>query len=119
MTKQYFLLLIILTAYQTGFANKIFVKDIQQLKFANDNAKAGDTIVMKNGNWKDAAMVITCEGTAQAPVLIMAEKDGQVKLTGNSSLQIGGKYLVIQGLNFTDGHSPLDNVIAFKVKGKL
>ena len=95
------------------------VTDSFDLESANRRARPGDTIVLKNGDWVNINIVFTCEGNADSSIIIKAETDGGVKLTGRSSLQIGGKYLVISGLNFSNGHSPFGEVISFTARGKL
>jgi len=78
------------------------------------DAQAGDVIVLANGEWRDFDLVITGEGREGAPITVTSEDAGQVFLTGQSSLRIGGEYIVVSGLVFRDGYSPRGEVIAFR-----
>jgi poly(beta-D-mannuronate) lyase len=111
-------LLTCLIIWQSGIAQKFIVKNIEELEAANKKALPGDTIILKNGEWTNSNVILTCEGNSDQPITIKAETEGLVKLTGRSSLQIGGKFLVVSGLNFSNGHSPYDEVINFRAKGK-
>lgn len=65
--------------------------------------KAGDTVVMRSGDWVNERLIFKGTGTEQSPIVLMAEKDGQTILKGTSSLAIDGNWLVVNGLNFKDG----------------
>ncbi|GAA4113589.1 hypothetical protein GCM10022393_12690 [Aquimarina addita] len=96
------------------------VSDIEAFNKAIAAAKPGDEIILGNGTWTDAHFVFTAEGTKEAPITIKAEENGKVILSGNTSLKIGGKHLVIQGLVFNDGFTEEDALIIFKTDdGKL
>ncbi len=60
----------------------------------------GDTVVLRNGTWKDANLIIFTSGTAEKPITIRAHTPGQVILTGNSRIALGGKHVVVDGLWF-------------------
>ncbi|MEO9966740.1 MAG: polysaccharide lyase 6 family protein [Reichenbachiella sp.] len=79
-------------------------------------ANPGDTIKLANGEWKNAELVIKAQGSKEAPIVVMAETFGGVKLTGSSNLKLGGEYVVVSGLHFTDGYTPTAEVISFKIK---
>jgi len=85
---------------------------------AAKNAKAGDNIVIENGIYKDVAIVFTGEGTKENPITLKAKNAGEVFMEGTSSLEISGTYLNVDGLFFRNGHSPKDNVIAFRTSSK-
>lgn len=95
---------------------KKVVENAEQLEVALSVAIPGDTLLLANGEWKDAELKIVANGTAENPIVIMAETPGEVKLTGNSNLKIAGEYLVVNGLHFTEGYTPTSEVISFKVK---
>jgi poly(beta-D-mannuronate) lyase len=73
----------------------------------------GDKIILKSGTWHNQQLVFKAKGTAELPITLTAEKGGEVKLTGNSTLKIDGDYLVVDGLAFADGYSEKDAVITF------
>ncbi len=75
---------------------------------------AGDTLIMKSGIWKSQVIKLNAEGTNAKPVLLIAEGPRAVVLSGESRLEIGGKYAVVSGLWFKDGQAFRRNVIEFK-----
>lgn len=97
---------------------KILVATQDEFKAAAKAVEAGDTIVLANGEWRDFDMVLEAEGTADAPVMIMAQTPGEVILTGQSSLRIGGNFITVSGLYFRDGYTPRSEVISFRRDSK-
>ena len=87
----------------------------EELEVAIKNARAGDNIVLANGIWKDVQIKFIGEGTENNPITIKAETAGKVFIEGVSDLKFGGKYLVVDGLHFRNGHSPSDAVVEFRV----
>src|SRR5690242_15907345 len=65
-------------------------------------AKPGDTVLMRDGVWRDLDLMFTGEGRESQPVTLRAQTPGKVLLTGTSRLQIFGRYLVVDGLVFQD-----------------
>lgn len=63
----------------------------------------GDTVVMKSGDWKDQKVIFKAKGTMQSPIVLMAEKAGEVIMKASSSVRIDGEYLEVNGLNFKEG----------------
>ena len=96
-------------------AATILVKNETELKLANEQAKPGDTITLQNGDWNNINLQITCNGNAKMPIIIKAATRGSVFITGKSSLQIGGNWLIIEGLIFTNGYNPTGNAWEFRV----
>ena len=86
-----------------------------QLDSAISNANPGDTILMASGTWTDVVIDFDANGVAGQPITLRAEVDGQVKIEGESRLEIAGDYLVVRGLHFTNGSiDDGDHVIAFR-----
>ncbi len=52
--------------------------------------KPGDRLVLKTGKWKNAQLKFKANGTADAPITLMAQDAGKVILTGVSNLRMGG-----------------------------
>lgn len=96
-------------------AERFLVHDQDQYQSAAKAAAAGDEIVLANGEWRDFDMVITGRGDAGNPISVGPQTPGQVILTGQSSLRIGGEHIVVSGLVFKDGYSPRGEVISFRV----
>src|SRR5689334_18871468 len=54
----------------------------------------GDVLVMRDGVWKDQAVVFRGRGTAEKPITLHAETPGKVTLVGETSVIIDGEHLV-------------------------
>ncbi len=98
---------------------RILVQDQAEYKEAVKNAQPGDMIVLANGEWNDFDAVFKGVGTAEAPIWLSAETEGNVFLTGQSSLRLGGEHLIVSGLVFRNGYTPRNEVISFRVDSKL
>ena len=95
-------------------ADQFLVHDQADYVRALEQADAGDTIMLADGEWPDFDMVVTASGDEGAPITITAQTRGGAILTGQSSLRIGGEYILVSGLVFKDGYSPRGEVIAFR-----
>ena len=101
-------------AQQTQAQNIVATNDHEAFSSAIKHAQPGDTITLANGVWTDFDMVVEAIGTKDMPITIQAETPGQVVLTGQSSLRIGGAYITVSGLYFRDGFTPRSEVISFR-----
>ena len=113
--KQLVLLSLSTLLFLNAYASNKLVTNVYELELANKNAKPGDTIVLKNGEWKNAAIKLDAIGLKEKPIVFKSESKGKVIITGNSKLLIGGSYLIIDGLYFTNGYSGADAVIKFSI----
>jgi poly(beta-D-mannuronate) lyase len=95
-------------------AAETVVSDPEGLARAIKGARAGDTIVMADGTWRDAKIVFAAHGLEGRPITLRAQTPGKVLLGGQSRLQIAGEYLVVDGLFFTGGSIASGNVIEFR-----
>lgn len=93
---------------------QILVKTQDEYAAAEKLAQPGDVIVLANGVWRDFDLVLEAEGTAEHPIYLVAQAPGQVILSGQSSLRLGGQYLIVSGLVFRDGYTPRNEVISFR-----
>ncbi len=84
-------------------ASDIAVGDSAALKKAIKSVQPGDTIILTDGTWRDTEIKLIVDGTQDKPITLRAQTPGKVILTGKCRLTIGGKWLVVQGLLFTDG----------------
>ncbi len=101
-------------------ASHLFANDdIASLIKAVKNAKPGETLVLANGTYKDAQLILVGNGAPGKPILIKAETPGKVKLTGNSFLKLGGEFLHVSGFHFTDGYTKNEPVIEFRKSNDL
>jgi len=58
---------------------------------------------------------LNCKGTKEQPITFKAETAGKVMITGNSQLRMGGNFIIVDGLYFTNGYSGKDPVINFRI----
>ena len=93
----------------------VLVRDLAELESAFQSAQPGAEIIMANGVWKDAQIEFSAHGTEAQPITLRAETAGLVSLEGQSSLKLGGSYLVVDGLYFKNGYTPSSTVIKFKI----
>ncbi len=98
----------------SSFAKTILVKNGEELANANKNAKPGDIIILKNGEWNQVTISLNCNGTKEMPVTFKAETGGKVIITGNSKLKIGGSHIIVDGLYFTNGYAGKNAIISFR-----
>ncbi|MGJ8681182.1 chondroitinase-B domain-containing protein [Paraglaciecola sp.] len=98
----------------TAIAKDFVVKTQSEYVKAVNSLKAGDTIVLANGEWSDFEIELTGVGAADNPITLTAQTKGKVIITGRSNLRLAGKYLVVSGLVFKHGHSPRGPVISFR-----
>ncbi len=106
--------ILFLSSFTVSIAATI-VSTPKDLKTAVAKAKPGDTILLANKEWKDAVMQVSGKGTAQKPIIIMPENKTSVLISGLSSLNIGGEFLIIKGFHFKNGYSPKEDVITFRI----
>jgi poly(beta-D-mannuronate) lyase len=78
--------------------------------------KAGDKVILKDVEWKNQRLIFTGNGKESNPIILTTEHPGKIKLTGSSTLLIDGKWLVVDGLYFTDGYSLKGDVITADAK---
>lgn len=86
------------------FAATITVSSIADLQSAINKAKPGDMILLKKGVYTTAEdLTVNREGTVKQPIIIAAEKNGEVEITGKGGFNLvkPAKYIIIKGFKFT------------------
>ncbi|BDC97804.1 chondroitinase-B domain-containing protein [Persicobacter psychrovividus] len=78
-------------------------------------AVAGDTIIVKSGTYADlSASSIEIQGTAEKPIVFMAEEVGGVKMSGNAYFSFRrSEHVIIQGFTF----NVVNNTTMVKLEG--
>jgi len=109
-------LLFLFSCKDSAVLTSKIVQNNKELHAALSTAKPGDNIVMANGEWEDIQIKITASGTKNQPITLRAETPSKVIVQGKSNLQLGGDYIIVEGLYFTNGYSPLKSVIQFEVE---
>ncbi len=113
MTKRIFtFLLVLIVSYLQAAEYRI--NTTAGFTAALASVQPGDTITMLNGTYNNWVLAFTANGTSTANIYLRADSIGGVILTGASSLSIGGQYLVVDGLTFTNGYVASGNVIEFR-----
>lgn len=97
-----------------ALAETYVVRDQAQFRQIDGSLKAGDEVVLANGEWRDFRILLEGRGTAERPIVLRGETPGGVILTGQSNLRLSGEHLVVSDLVFRNGHSPTDELIAFR-----
>ena len=102
------MMLLAMTGTQPASAKTIVVKFIGGFQKAVNDAEAGDTVLVTNGMYTTGTdILVTKAGTADKPIIIMAQTAGQVELTGlgGISLANGARYVIVTGFKFTHSSS--------------
>ena len=110
--KKIFVAVMLLSTLQ-GWAYTLSVSTTQELVSSGIQAKAGDTVVIKSGNYTNCNLIISAKGTARQPIVFMAQVPGGVVFTGNSYLHITGTYITVSGVVFKDGYGGKNHVWQF------
>jgi poly(beta-D-mannuronate) lyase len=100
------------------FSQDKVVANITEFNKAIKAVKAGDVVVLKNGVWNDVKLNAHGIGTEDEPIVIKAETAGEVVISGNSTLNISGEYVIVSGLWFKDGSSSYKSVVQFRKDSK-
>jgi poly(beta-D-mannuronate) lyase len=111
MNRSLFLFLLCQIFLSDVFAQKYYIQSAKELHALQ--LSPGDTVVLKEGVWKDEQLEVKGKGTQLRPIVMMAAQPGKVKLTGRSTLRIAGEWIVVDGLYFIDGNSGKEDVVDF------
>ena len=103
--------LLTLLATAASLAGEAQVSSAGDIAKAMKSAQPGDTLIIKDGEWKDQTVTFEGKGAEGKPITLRAQTPGKVVLCGKSNLRINGSYLVVQGLCFTNGGLPQGHVI--------
>lgn len=114
LNKTLFLLFIILQLQSFAQENRVEVSNITEYKTAIKNAVPGSKIILKNGVWKDVKIQAYGNGTKDKPITVQAETAGKVILSGNSSMEIFGSYIIVSGFWFKDGNPTEKSIVEFR-----
>lgn len=89
----------------TRVSGKVFkVSTREEFKKAAEAIKAGDEIVIVNGNYNGWELSVNTEGAEGKPILIRAETSGKVVFSGDAAkpmILLKGSYTEISGLVFS------------------
>ncbi len=106
------ILLLLISNYL--FSANYTVSTVNELHNTVDIVAPGDTVIMTNGIWMDAEIIFDADGAPNNPIVLKAETPGEVIISGNVRLRIGGDYLVVTGLKFENCIATEGNLISFR-----
>lgn len=89
----------------------ILIENLSQL--TQISIKPGMTIAIKNGTYHSQNIYFSGNGAEGQPVTLIAEKPGQVKFIGNSSLTLNGSYLKVNGFTWENPENKQTFVVKF------
>jgi len=93
--------------------NELFVTNNAELYAAFGKVRAGQVIIMKDGEWKNAVINFNSTATGKLPITLRAQTSGKVILNGYSSLTFSKPNLIVDGLYFKGGKLEGGSVITF------
>ena len=85
-------LLFVLFIGSISAQDRVMVQSVEEFNSAVSKAQPGTTIVLANGVWQDAELLLEGNGTADAPIKLTVEEKGKVTLEGRSYLH--GVYII-------------------------
>ena len=94
-------------------AREIVIATPSQIAASLATIQPGDIVILKNGSWVNADILVNKGGEPGHPVEIRAERPGGVVLGGISSLEINAPYVTVDGLFFDKGTTGKNSVIQF------
>jgi poly(beta-D-mannuronate) lyase len=112
--KYLFILTIVIITLSNISAREFLVSTPAQITSRMSTSLPGDTLTMTNGTWNNVSILFEGSGAAGNPILLRAQSKDQVIISGTSYMKIGGNYLVVDGLIFTNGYSGSNGVIEFR-----
>jgi len=96
---------------------EIQVTNKTELGNAINSAAPGDTIILKDQVWVGMVMELKFKGTSDQPIVLRSQTPGGASLESGSRLEIGGDYIVVEGLKFVRGYST-SSAILFNSGGR-
>lgn len=76
------------------------VSELHEMVDAVGRASGGDEIMIATGTYANWRLDILCSGLVSAPLVVRPESDHSVTFTGETTLQITGQYVEVQGFRF-------------------
>lgn len=91
----------------------VLITNAVELSVAISKAKAGDILLLKNGEWKNVTIDFNSDANSKSPITLRAQTPGKVILTASSTLTFSKPYLIADGLCFKNGKLEDGSVINF------
>lgn len=87
-----------------SFAKKIWVANNTEVYAAVPTLQPGDSLVFKNGTYKDIQLVLTQNGNSKKTIVLVSETPGSVIFSGDVKVAMQGTNTELNGIYFTDGN---------------
>ncbi len=97
-----------------GRSQTLLVSTVSEFDDAVNSVSPGGEIVLKDGVWENVSLELTTSGLEGDSITLRAESPGGVMLTGNSTVEIAGDYLIVRDLDFNGGATSGDAVVSFR-----
>jgi len=102
--KPIFFLLIMSCFGLKGFAKRVKVESVEAAYKTVTVLQPGDSLIFKNGTYKDIQLMSTNIGNNQKNIIIMAETPGEVIFCGDVKIEMYGAYTELNGFFFANGN---------------
>jgi poly(beta-D-mannuronate) lyase len=112
------LMIVLLCVALPLHASLFTAKNADEVKKFSKRLQPGDTLVLSDGGWRDAALSIEANGTEARPIVIRSQTPGKVEFTGTSSLGFSGSWITVSGVHFVDGAIAKGAVISFRTSSE-
>ncbi|MDQ8179188.1 polysaccharide lyase 6 family protein [Pelagicoccus sp. SDUM812005] len=90
------------------FSATRLARDLPELKSHLQAAQPGDTIQLAPGEWADLDLKLTLNGTADAPITLTGDTNGNTRITGRSRIALSGEHIILSHLVFSHAEPPAD-----------
>lgn len=111
-----FLLVVAFLSFGNIFGADFTVSSASQ--FNNLNLSPGDVVTWTNGTYSaDQRISFTANGTSSNPIILKAETPGGVIFTGETTMNISGDFVIIEGFYWKEG-TGTNNHVQFR-KGSV
>jgi chondroitinase B-like protein len=98
-----------------AYGAEFLVHSASDINIAMQTAGPGDALIMADGTWTNQQISFAGYGQTENPITLRAQTPGQVLLNGNSTINISGTWLVVDGLKFEGGAlGSSDHIVEFR-----
>lgn len=104
LLKCFFSTAILLGIYTKSLTQRIYVNNTNEACRAVSALHPGDTLVFKEGSYKDIKLVLKQNGEINKPIVLIAEIPGYVIFSGDVKVAMYGIYTELNGIYFTNGN---------------
>lgn len=85
-------------------AKNIYVSSNKEIYQHINRLLPGDSMILKNGDYKDLQLIVNVSGANLKPITLAAQNPGKVFFTGDAKIELRGSYIVLNGIAFERGN---------------